>query len=100
KVTLAMQDWLDRCTSKSGRRHVAVKVIQELGCETAALITSKAIIDHLSTKITVMSMAQQIAKMMLDELRFRKFEREAPGLFNWKLRQFNTSSYAHMKRSL
>ncbi len=36
----------------------------------------------------------------MDELKYRKFHREAPHLFEWKLRQFNTTSYDHMRKSM
>lgn len=99
-VTDGITAFLEAASKARGVKHVSVKVLQEVGPEAAALITAKSIIDHLSTKTKSVKMAIKIANMLLDELRYRKFREQCPQIFEWKLRQFNTTSYIHMKRSL
>lgn len=83
-----------------GRRHAAVPVCREVGYETAAYMALKAVIDGISSKNSVRHIARTISQLILDELRYRRFRAEAPKLFNWRMNNFSTSNYAHMKRSL
>lgn len=83
-----------------GRRHVAVTVCKEVGYETAAYMTLKAVIDGISGKNKARVLAANIAGLILDELRYRRFRAETPKLFAWRMREFNTSNYHHMKRSM
>lgn len=99
-VAIAMQNFLDMSEHQKGVKHVAIRIIKEIGPEHASLLTAKAILDTLSSSSSVSKMTFKIANMILDELRFRKFKTVAPGLFEWKMARFDTTSYAHMKRSL
>lgn len=96
-----IQSFLNEANSnKAGRKHVSVSILTELGPEAASVITSKIILDNLSTKVAASSLSIKIGKAILDELRFRKFQKEAPQLFEWRMRTFNTSNYEHMKKSI
>jgi len=99
-VAVLMEKFVDEAKLKSGTKHIAVRILEQVGYEEAALLTAKAILDTLSANSSANRMSFKIANMILDELRFRKFHENAPGLFEWKMQHFDTSSYAHMKRSL
>ena len=66
-------------------------------------MTLRAVLDGIGThgkKNAVHHVAHTISGMIVDELRYRRFKEQAPGLFEYKLKNFHTSSYAHMARSL
>jgi hypothetical protein len=44
--------------------------------------------------------AVQIATLILDELRFRRFESERPALFEYKLARLPGTNYRHNKKVL
>lgn len=73
---------------------------QRSGVGAAAYMAIRAILDAIGRKPYVKEVALNISEMILDELRYARFCREAPGLFKYKLDSFNTSSYVHMARSL
>lgn len=86
-----------------GRKHHAVKWCEKVGVEVAAYITVRTILDDIATplaspKLNAMSFA--ISRTILDELRYRRFRAEVPGLFEYRMAGFTTSNYAHKKRSL
>lgn len=101
----AIQNMLD--TSKrpgdgkpNGAVHEAVHWCRAVGADTAAYMTVKTILDGVSKRFILRDRAQFVSGLILDELRYRKFQEEAPGLFNYRMAKFTTSSYAHMARSL
>src|ERR1051325_5674922 len=95
-VSKTIEAWIEEASRKRGNKHIALRILKEVGPEEAALLISKSILDTLSSKTSAMRMAKQIAGMLLDELRYRKFKAACPGLFEWKLRNFDTTSYQHM----
>lgn len=70
------------------------------GADAAAFMAVRAILDELGKKNSVREISLRISGLLLDELRFRRFEYKAPGLFEYKMNSFNTSSYVHMARSM
>jgi DNA-directed RNA polymerase len=86
--------------SGKGRRHECVRLCRLVGYDVAAYMTLKVVLDQLSQVTRVKEVAHRIVGLIFDELRYRRLQAEAPQLFKWKLNNFNTSSYHHMKRSL
>lgn len=70
------------------------------GIETASFMTLKVILDAIEQRRPVTRVATEVTDLITDELRYRRFKRHAPGLFEYKMRTFQTSSYQHMARSL
>lgn len=70
------------------------------GLPVIAYLTLKVILDGIEQKRPLYKVSGDIVDLLLDELRYRRFETEAPGLFKYKMASFQTSSYAHMARSL
>ena len=85
---------------KRGRRHVAEKWVKEIGVDVAAYIGVKTLLDKTTESTTLNSAAVTISGLILDELRYRRFKEQEPKLYDYKLRNFKTNSYAHMSRSL
>jgi DNA-directed RNA polymerase len=83
-----------------GRRHLAVKVCKRVGYDVSAYMILKCVIDSLSARNNAKRVGLDVTGLMIDELRYRRFKAEAPKLFRYRMGKFNTSNYAHMKRSL
>lgn len=91
------------CTATEGnfvRPHFAVKWCKAVGPDVAAYITIKAVLDGLAQKRVLRMAALDVAGLLFDELRYRRFLEQAPQLFDYKLKSFNTSNYRHRSRSL
>ncbi len=97
-IEQAIQQLLDN--PKRGKRHVALRWCRMVGPDKAAFITLRTVLDALEGRALLRQTALTIAGYIVDELRFRKFEQDAPGLFKYRLSKFNTSSYHHMKRAM
>ena len=99
-VAEGVSKFIEGSKGKRGRPHIATKIFDLVGPDVVAYLTAKAILDSLTGRATALRVTLNIAGYLIDELKYRKFHQEAPHLFEWKLRQFNTTSYAHMKRSM
>lgn len=96
----AIQFFLDEQKSKRGVKHCAVKWIEEVGADVSAYMAVRVILDRIGQRPALREVGNAITDMMLDELRYRRFETLAPGLFNYRMSRFTTSSYVHMARTL
>lgn len=85
---------------KRGRPHLAAKWCKAVGPDVAAFITTRVVLDSLSRAVSVRHTAAAITALLLDELRYRRFQEQAPNLFDYRMGKFTTSSYAHMSRSM
>jgi DNA-directed RNA polymerase len=107
---------IEDSSSKRGPKHEALKWCKLLGADVAAYMTVKIVLDGVkpdgfmrteelnfqraAKRLPLREAALEISQLILDELRYRKFQTEAPGLFNYRMGKFTTSSYAHMARSM
>lgn len=89
-----------RKAAKGGAMHVAIRWVKQVGIDTAAFMAVKVILDQAYEKREVRHVAAEIAKRITDELRYRRFQEDAPALFRYAMNRFHTSSYTHMARSL
>lgn len=98
----AIAFFIEEQKGKRGIKHCAVKWIEAVGVDVAAYMTIKALLDRLSAgdRLVLRDAALPVVGMIQDELRFRRFQAKAPGLFKYRLGKFSTTSYAHMARSL
>lgn len=83
-----------------GVQHIAKHLIPLVTPEVAAYITARTVLNGLLCRQPVHGVALEIADLLCDELRFRRFKTEAPGVWDVALRKFKTSSYAHKARSM
>lgn len=96
-----MRVLLEMGKQKRGVKHAAMPLIEKLGPEVAAYMTLRVCLDMLAVGGgRARAAAFEISRLMLDELRYRKFRKEAPALFKYRLNSFDTNNYAHKKRSL
>lgn len=80
--------------------HAAQKWVKMVGSDVTAYMTVKVVLDSISKKVDFRKAVVEIADLMRDELRYRRFQEVAPGLFDYKVKNFTTSNYAHMARSM
>lgn len=101
-VEKGIQAMLDEAKTpgRRGRRHFAVKWCEAVGADVAAYITVKVVLDVMASRAPVRKVASSICALLIDELRYRRFQEQAPGLFKYRMGKFQTSNYAHMARSL
>lgn len=79
------------------------KWCKKTGPEVAAFITLKVLMDRMGDgkKYRLTQHAQGIGQAILEELRMRRFQEQAPALFDYKMKSFQgTSHHAHKVRSL
>lgn len=96
----AITQWLEDQKTKRGVRHVAIKWIAEVGVSVSAYMALKVVLDSVTRTRSYTRACAEISDLILDELRYRRLQDQAPALFEYKLRSFRTSSYAHMARSM
>ncbi|WP_018868302.1 MULTISPECIES: DNA-directed RNA polymerase [unclassified Thioalkalivibrio] len=90
-------------SGKAGRKHGAVKFIQQIESEAAALITVRSVLDGVIRGERLVPLARTVAGMIEDELAFRHFMAEDPQAFNWLVRRekrVNGASYRRQRKSL
>jgi DNA-directed RNA polymerase, mitochondrial len=85
---------------KRGPKHLAHRWCVAAGPETAAFITSRVIIDAVMATTPLATVAMQIATLLLDELRFRRFQEKRPALFDYKIERLPGTNYRHNKKVL
>jgi DNA-directed RNA polymerase len=100
KVEAGIQALIDGATTTRGPKHGALAWCERLGPDVAAYLTVKVVLNTLSHKLVVRDCANMIASFFVDELRFRRFKEQAPGLFDYRMNSFTTSNYSHMARSM
>ena len=77
-----------------------VKWLNLVGCEAAAYITIKVLLGKPHLPPSLVKLAPSISRLLCDEVRYQKLRREARGLFEYRMRSFNTTSYKHRAYSL
>lgn len=99
KVTKAVEDWVEQSTQSRGNRNaIILKFIQQFDPDQVAFITSKSIINCISKKSRLQTLAFTISGLLEDEIEYRKFRTQDRN--KWKYIQDkyqNTSSYRHKR---
>lgn len=87
-------------TRGRGRRHLALRWVELVGPETAAYLSLRVALDGVAQGTTVVDAAMRLSGFILDELRYRRLKEQAPQLYDYKLANFKSTHYSHMKGSL
>lgn len=98
-LAVALTAWLEEDKRTRGPK-VLRRWIEQVGVEVAAYMTLKVALDGITRRREYTSVCCDISDLIVDELRYRRLQEKAPGLFQYKLKNFRTSSYAHMARSM
>jgi len=83
-----------------GTKSAAHGWIERISVPVAAYMTLKVVLDGITKRREYATICCEISDLIIDELRYRRLQETAPGLFEYKLKHFRTSSYAHMARSM
>jgi len=80
----------------------ALQKVVELDCSVQAFLALKGCINHLSTPVRLVKVAQEIGSFIEDEARFRYFKRNNSALFGVVVRDLSkrTTNYRRQKRVL
>lgn len=102
--------WLDKLTTQLRRELVdkkgrALTAKETTACETdavaiAAYLTCRCVLNTMMMRLPAAKCAAELSENFCDELRYRRFREQAPGLYHYRTAQFTTTSYTHMARSL
>lgn len=97
-----LNELLEVAKKSRGARHVALPWIERVGVETTAYMTLRTCLGALaSTEIGyIRHISKGIVSSMLDELRYRRFQEQAPGLFRYRMRLLDTANYAHARKAI
>jgi DNA-directed RNA polymerase len=85
---------------RRGGQHMALRWVELVGPETAAYLALRVALDGVAQGTTVVDAAMRLSGFILDELRYRRLKEQAPQLYDYKLRNFKSTHYSHMKGSL
>jgi len=98
-LEVALTEWLLE-QKKVRARKTIVRWIERVSVPVASYMTLKVVLDGITKRREYATICCEISDLIIDELRYRKLQADAPGLFEYKLKHFRTSSYAHMARSM
>ena len=92
-MMVALEEAIKEANSgKSGVRHSAIPIIQEFDLKVVAYMTSKTVIDKLTSRTNkLQSVAVLISKNLEDELRYASFQEKHPWLFKKLLNEIDTT---------
>lgn len=99
-ATKAIEYWVETTKKKRGTKPSPLKWIQAVGPEVAAYMTTRVIINAIHEGASVRRIEDEICELIEDELRYRRFQKEAPGLFSYTVSKFDSGHYATNARSL
>jgi Mitochondrial DNA-directed RNA polymerase len=99
-ATKAIEYWIETTKKKRGPKPSPLKWVEAVGAEVAAYMTTRVIINAIHEGVTVRRIEDEICELIEDELRYRRFQEEAPGLFSYTMAKFDSGHYAHNARSL
>lgn len=89
--------WVDESKRTRGPKHCALKWVEAVGTDTVAYLVLKRTLDGFSRENALRTAAIEISQLMLDELRFRRLEDEAPGLFLYLKKRQRSQHYHQVK---
>ena len=85
---------------KRGARHLAMHLVPIIGTEVTAFITARVALNGLLVRMPVNTVAAEIADLLMDELKMRRYKAEAPGVFEARLKRFVGNNYKVRARQL
>ena len=95
-------DGLNKVVASNDQRpwYLLTPWLEQVGTDVAAYMTLKILLANPQQPQNVIYMAPKIAGLLFDEVRYRKLQKKALGLFNYRLRSFTTANRKHKAYSL
>ena len=89
-------------TGKAGRRHTAVKYIEQLTADAVALMTVRTVLDSITTGETVVACGRKIGTLLMDEVHFRAFAAQDNTAYKSLRDKYNeqSSHYRHKRNAM
>ncbi|MGH0000079.1 DNA-directed RNA polymerase [Pseudovibrio ascidiaceicola] len=101
EVSEAIQRFIDKArTGGAGRRHIAVKYLEQLDSDVAAFIALRMVIDSLTGRNQILqTSAIQIGRRIEDEVRFTAFADSDSKMYKRGLEKAKKSAQYHRKKA-
>lgn len=97
----AIKEWVQKAQDrKIGSRASAHNQMIQLDPEMSAYITCKVVLDRITTGGRLIQVVRNIGSMIEDEVRFRHFSKEKPGLFHTISENIQGNHYRHRRTVL
>lgn len=89
-LTKAIVAWIKTTKEAgSGRRATALKYLEQVEPEVAALVTAKVVIDRITRDATIQNTAMKVAGALEDEVRFTQFRETNKPLYETVVRELD-----------
>lgn len=100
-VSAAVTRFIEKAkTGGAGRRHIAVKYLEQVEPDVAAFIALRLVIDSLTGKqLALQTVAVSVGKRIEDEARFARFAETNAQAYNKALKRVKTASQYHRKKA-
>lgn len=101
EIAAAITRFIDKAkTSGAGRRHIAVKYLEQVDADVAAYIALRLVVDSLTGKrLLLQSVNVQIGKRIEDEARFAKFKDTDARMYSRALERASSAGSYQRKRN-
>lgn len=104
QMVAGIQQFMDEANSgKAGKRHSAVKYLNQIEPEVAAAITSRVVLDGIAKGAKLVPLARSISSMIEDELAYRAFAKQDKKTFDMLVKReksVNGSDYRRQRNSM
>ncbi|RTL93852.1 hypothetical protein EJV44_15365 [Ancylobacter aquaticus] len=88
KMVEAIESFMEAAfTGAAGRLHAAADCLATVEPELAAFLTLRVVLDNLSARPRLQTLAYEVGILIEDETRFRFMKEGTPGLYHWARRK-------------
>ena len=99
-IAAAIGRFIEKAKQGAGRRHIAVKYLEQVESDVAAYIALRLVVDSLTGKNQVVqSIAVKIGKRIEDEVRFAQFKDTDARMYNRALQKAQKGTSYHRKKA-
>lgn len=100
RTIFVLEEWLEDRKGRRGPKPTMYRWVKRVGAETASFIACQVALKAVNGELLIPDAARSVSHRILHELKARRFRELAPRLFEYRMKSFNTTSYAHMARSV
>jgi len=100
RVSDAVRDWMRAAKKKPGVNVSTLLPIKEAGADMATFLTARVVLDGISQTRSFTSVANQVGRVLEDQITNKAFRKTAPALWKSLLGSTKHSGYAHQRAAL
>lgn len=93
----ALVKFLEEAKTKPGRKHIAAKYLGLIEPDVAAVICARVVYDGITQRRAYQGVALEVGGRIEDEVRFRSFEQEKPGLYKTVVKNLDNHPMGYQK---